>query len=117
MAGDPFTMGTHTFTPDAITAGPDGALWFTNWNYSSVERITTSGVLTNYPDPNAAGPWNIVVGSDGALWFTNVVNNVIARITTKGVETYYGPPMLAGPFGIATGPDGALWIANTGAGE
>src|SRR5580704_10897328 len=44
--------------PDAITAGPDGALWFTNWNYSSVERITTSGVLTNYPDPNAAGPWN-----------------------------------------------------------
>ena len=103
--------------PDAITAGPDGALWFTNWNYSSVERISTSGVLTNYPDANAAGPWNIAVGSDGALWFTNVVNNVIARISTKGVESYYAPPALAGPFGIAAGPDGALWIANTGASE
>ena len=51
--------------PDAITAGPDGALWFTNWNYSSVERITTAGVMTNYPDPNAGGPWAITVGRTG----------------------------------------------------
>ena len=103
--------------PDAITAGPDGALWFTNWNYSSVERITTDGTVTNFPDPNAAGPWGIVVGSDGAMWFTNLVNNVIARITTKGVESYYAPGVVTGPFGITAGPDGALWFADGGSNE
>ena len=36
--------------PSGITAGPDGALWFTNDN--SIERITTDGVVSNYTDPS-----------------------------------------------------------------
>lgn len=115
MAGTVTNYSDATISvPEGITAGPDGALWFVNWNYSSVERITTNGVISNYPDPNAGGPWAIAVGSDGALWFTNVVNNVIARITTKGVESYYAPATITGPFGITAGPDGALWFTNGG---
>jgi len=30
-----------------ITAGSDGALWFTNYDNSSIGRITTAGVVTN----------------------------------------------------------------------
>ncbi len=100
--------------PEGIAAGPDGSLWFVNFDYSSVERISTSGAITNYTDANAGGPWGIAAGSDGALWFTNVVNNVIARITTKGVESYFAPPTITGPFGITPGPDGALWFTNGG---
>ncbi|HEX2714527.1 MAG TPA: hypothetical protein VHM88_20220, partial [Candidatus Acidoferrales bacterium] len=35
-------------TPDSIAAGPDGNLWFTELA-SYVGRITTSGVITEYP--------------------------------------------------------------------
>jgi len=35
--------------PGWLTAGPDGALWFTNYP-NSIGRITTSRVVTNYTD-------------------------------------------------------------------
>ncbi len=68
--------------PSGITAGPDGALWFTNYATSSIGRITTSGVVTNYTDPSIGSPQRITGGADGALWFTNYANNSIGRITT-----------------------------------
>lgn len=34
--------------PNGITAGPDGALWFTNSANNSIGRITTGGRVTNY---------------------------------------------------------------------
>ena len=37
--------------PLAITAGPDGALWFTNNRGKSIERITTTGAVTNFTGP------------------------------------------------------------------
>ena len=57
--------------PEWITAGPDGALWFTNENNNSIGRITTGGVVTNYTDPSFNFPDGITAGPDGALWFTN----------------------------------------------
>ncbi len=35
-------------SPDGVTTGPDGALWFTNLSNNSIGRITTSGVNTNF---------------------------------------------------------------------
>lgn len=67
--------------PDAITAGPDGALWFTNDHGNSIGRITTSGVVSNYTDPSIRLPAWIVAGPDGALWFTNSGNDSIGTIT------------------------------------
>ena len=42
--------------PYGITAGPDGALWFTNVGNYSIGRITTGGVVTNYSDPSIKLP-------------------------------------------------------------
>jgi virginiamycin B lyase len=36
---------------DDIVAGPDGALWFTAANFNIIARITTQGVLTEWPVP------------------------------------------------------------------
>src|SRR5258705_107180 len=36
-----------------ITAGPDGALWFTESAGNAMGRITTAGVVTKYPLPIA----------------------------------------------------------------
>jgi virginiamycin B lyase len=98
--------------PTGITAGPDGALWFTNRNYNVIGSVTTAGVFTSDNDPSSSFPWGITTGPDGALWFTNVGNNVIGRITTAGASSFYTDPTVVGPAGITTGPDGALWFAN-----
>jgi streptogramin lyase len=42
------------FVPHGITAGPDGALWFTNHGNSSIGRITTGGpTLPAITSPNS----------------------------------------------------------------
>ena len=100
-----------------ITAGPDRALWFTEWDGLSVGRITTAGAVTEYPLPlAAASPYQITAAADGALWFTDA--NGIGRMTTSGAVTQYdiattnGVTTGHGPGPITVGPDGELWSAD-----
>jgi hypothetical protein len=98
-----------------ITAGPDGALWFTDAN--NIGRITTSGEIREYPIPTPnSRPSHITSGPDGALWFTEYDTNKIGRITTSGEITEYPiPTPTSGVSGITTGPDGALWFTESAA--
>ena len=91
-------------TPGDIAAGPDGALWFTNAN--SVGRMTTTGILTEYPVGfYIAG---ITRGPDNAMWLTSEnLSSQITRISTTGVVTRYNIPDFA--YRITLGPDAALW--------
>ena len=58
---------------DGITAGPDGALWFTEYNGNVIGRITTAGVFTEYTLPQGGSePFWITTGPDGNLWFTDM---------------------------------------------
>src|ERR1700733_9521956 len=41
-----FPVPTSESGPGGITAGPDGNLWFTEFQASKVARITTAGVIT-----------------------------------------------------------------------
>jgi virginiamycin B lyase len=108
--------------PEGITAGPDGALWFTESGcYSGtcyIGRSTTAGVITGYTLPTLnAGPTSITTGPDGALWFTEAIGQ-IGRITTAGAVTEYPVPTgNSGPRGITTGPDGALWFTEADASQ
>jgi len=98
--------------PSEITAGPDGALWFTE-EYGGIGRITTSGVIAEYPAPSGY-PAGITAGPDGAIWFTEYAANKIARITTDGSSTteYALPDTHGHPYAITAGPDGALWFTK-----
>jgi len=97
-----------------ITAGPDGALWFTETVAGKIGRITTSGVITEYAIPTANSyPYGITTGPDGAVWFTEVNAQKIGRITTDGLVTEYpagGAPSTSFLSEIRAGPDGALWF-------
>jgi virginiamycin B lyase len=96
-----------------IAPGPDGALWFTDSCNSEIGRITTSGVVTEYPTPTHGYPALITGGPDGALWFTDFDNNTIGRITTTGVITEYPVPTpYAYPNSPAIGPDGNIWFTE-----
>src|SRR6266436_4294219 len=66
-----FPLPTAGSAPFGITTGPDGALWFTEFAYNKIGRITTAGVVTEFTIPTSSSyPEVITVGSDGALWFT-----------------------------------------------
>ena len=70
-----FPIPTPGSQPNGITAGPDGALWFTETAGSKIGRITTTGAITEFPVPTP-GPLSlggITAGPDGALWFAEVV--------------------------------------------
>ena len=69
-----------------MTAGPDGALWFTEWTGNKLGRITTAGLITEYNLPTPLSfPWSITVGPDGALWFTEYRNDKIGRSPVCGL--------------------------------
>jgi virginiamycin B lyase len=107
-------------SPLEITAGPDGALWFTEYFGNKIGRITTAGDITEYPlpiDPGGVSQlMSITAGPDGALWFTEAALGKIGRITTSGSITEYTVPSGPGPLSIVFGPDGALWFtASSGA--
>lgn len=113
-----YSLPTALSYPNAIAAGPDGALWFTEFYAGKIGRITTAGAISEYPLPaGSADPAWIVAGADGALWFTENGTGAgkIGRITTSGVITDFPVPAGFGaPSGIANGPDGALWFAENG---
>src|SRR5712692_2068297 len=69
-----------------IAAGPDGALWFTDF-LGRVGRITTGGVATEYTVAGKLG--GIVAGPDGNLWFTDIGGAQVGRITPSGVVTRF----------------------------
>jgi virginiamycin B lyase len=66
-----------------ITAGPDGALWFTESASGKIGRITTGGQIQEFSLPSVSThPLGITAGPDGALWFTEESSDKIGRITT-----------------------------------
>jgi virginiamycin B lyase len=99
----------------SLAAGPDGAMWFTEYYGGNIARISMDGVVTEYG--NFGSPAAIAAGPDGALWFTESSDNdwvnAIGRITTSGESTEYRTPVQNINFGaITTGPDGAVWFTD-----
>lgn len=106
-------QGSSSYTyvqPTNIAAGPDGALWFTEFGTNSIGRMTTGGTLTNqYAVPSGQAPLDITAGPDGALWFTE--QSGVGRISVTGAVTEYGGTS-GTPLIITPGPDGALWFTE-----
>jgi streptogramin lyase len=129
---DEFPLAPGSSSPGSITAGPDGALWFTmEAGDGAVGRMTTSGVHTNtYPLAACSGSScsssvppvdQIVTGPDGNLWFTMTRSNGIGRMNTAGgmispPNGYQLPTQNSQPEGLTVGPDGRLWFTEAGLG-
>jgi|GEM_PF-5896638 len=59
----------------ALTAGPDGNVWFTGNDGNKIGKITSSGIITEFPI--AGGPNGITACPDGNLWFTEHETHMI----------------------------------------
>jgi streptogramin lyase len=110
--------GSAPNEPLAITAGPDGNLWFTEIGHvgAFIGRITTSGTITEFLLPSATTfPSSITAGSDGNLWFTGIGTNngpsEIGVITPKGqIREFTLPHVILGS--ITRGQDDNLWFTE-----
>jgi len=112
-----FPTPTSSSHPTAITAGPDGNLWFTENSSNAVGRVTPAGLSKEFPlTTPASGPKGIATGSDGNLWATEFSASKIARVTSAGTVAEFPTKTAASqPDGIAAGPDSALWFAESAA--
>jgi virginiamycin B lyase len=110
----------YTASPQVITAGPDGALWFTKSTGApartgdAIGRITLAGAITQFALPTGANPQGITAGPDGAVWFTELGANQIGRITLSGAVREFPIPYpdSSQQWGIVAGPDHALWFTE-----
>ena len=113
-----YTLPTANATPSSITAGPDGNLWFNESSANQIGKITTGGMITEFPAPGAR-PYAISAGPSGddRLWFTDANNDEIGASTTAGSITKYSIPPVQNeapvPEAITAGPDSALWFIET----
>lgn len=113
--------------PYDIVAGPDGALWFTEWEAGTIGRITTAGAYQAFPIVPAVPltsstrltPMSLTVGPERAIWFTDPGDNAIGRLLgSQGTE--YAMPAVSGspqaiPKSIVTAPDGSLYVSEENA--
>ncbi len=76
-----FPLAHPTRSPQLMTPGPDGNIWFTEYGTSAIASITPDGVVIESSIPTAAsGPVGIATGPDGAIWFTEESTGKIGRL-------------------------------------
>jgi len=98
--------------PDFIVAGPQHAMWFTEFYLDAIGRISMDGHLTIFTIPNG-DPEGIAIGPDHNIWYTAPGWDQIGRMTPAGKTTVF---KIAGsnpsPRGITLGPDGNMWYTE-----
>jgi len=78
-----YTTPTINSGPNLMTVGKDGALWFTEDYVNRIGRITTGGVITEYPvgpESSSLELQGIATAPDGSIWFCETATNVIGRL-------------------------------------
>jgi streptogramin lyase len=105
--------------PQGITAGSDGALWFTLFYDNEVGRVTTQGNVTVFRlNATLNSATYITAGPDGALWLTLLndvggsTTNQIGRLTTSGKLSMFKVPKASYIWDITTGPDNNLYFTD-----
>ncbi len=110
----------------AITAGPDGALWFLDG--IAVGRITTRGQVKVYRYKPGISAYvsnsTIITGPDGNLWFANGDAGLIGRVTPQGQITLIPVVAPSAPDAskiavqaVAAGADGNMWFSAADRGD
>jgi streptogramin lyase len=98
---------------NAVTASPDGSLWFTEVGSRRawIGHMTAAGLFANVQLPKRFGEARgIVAATDGSVWFA--AYHAIGRISASGRITRYPLPRDLNPNGLTLGGDGAPWFTS-----
>ena len=119
-----FVIPTTDAVPQWIVSGKDGNLWFSERQGRAIGRVSTSGLITEFPIgglPDDAVVSGLAAGPDGAVWFTTATLGSpnfpqlgqLGRMAPDGTVTLTTFPDGAIPSGgIAAGPDRTLWVLS-----
>ena len=111
--------GTDVF-PYGLTAGPDGALWFTDLYASKIGRVDTSGNLAEYslPNGNRSAPAEIAFANSTRGYYVDVG---LAGVQLGGIYQFnpqkFAPVQVGGgmtlyaPSSISLGT-GGVWVTQ-----
>ena len=101
-----------------ITAGFDGALWFTLNQAHAIGRLELGGELTIRPVPTArAGPVGIAATHD-AVWFTEILAGKIGRVTPEGpIQELPLGDREARPHAVIAAQADGVWVSLWGSGR
>lgn len=103
------------YYPGQISAGPDGNVWFTNYDGNSIGRITPTGTVTAFTDFwDINQPVDITPGPDGDLWFTksespyssDSIGRISAGVHTPAACGGSGPRVSVGDASVLEGDSG-----------
>ena len=68
--------------PFGVTLGPDGAVWFAEFQANAVGRVGTDGTTSEVTGMTAgAGPRYVATGPGNTIWFTEETGNRVGRVT------------------------------------
>jgi len=97
--------------PFWMSAGPDGATWFTMPGTQSIGRIQPDGTMKAF----AAGgtPQFLTTASDGFLWFTYADSPHVGAIPPGGVVSSYTPRGAAISLRGITTEGGSVWVTTS----
>lgn len=102
---------------ESLVRGADGQLWFTESKGWKLGRITTGGVITEFPvapQGGSTGPTNMVSASDGYLYFLTDTSARLRRATTAGVVEPMGSYGLGQGGYLAGARDRGVWSTKLG---
>ena len=97
--------------PTAVTAAPDGTIWFTLDLADAIGRVR-DGRLERLPTQGRnIEPIGLAAASDGGAWYTDAAARAVKRIEPSGAITSFPldtPIVRLGRLSVA--PDGAAWL-------
>jgi virginiamycin B lyase len=107
--------------PEAVAAGPDGAVWFGEGGMPPhLLRVEPNGSTSTYTLPGVekeAAINGMALGPDRAIWLSlseefGSGHGEVGRFTPDGRLRLWRLPADHAPQQIVAGPDGALWFAE-----
>jgi len=111
-------LPTPAGPPVGITAGPDGALWFTEQDAGRIGRIATDGRVTDFSAEASAAAARATTRPPGTT--TVVPPTTTTMTTTTATTTVQAPPPVVRPAPrprrIAADGHGRLWFTDAVAG-
>jgi len=97
----------------ALTAGPNGDMWVSEWFGKIGEIRMPDGPIREFqiggPDKDAIG---LTMGPDRNLWFVSRDGGAIGKMTSSGVTTEYQPRLMDAGEAITSGPNDDIWFCG-----
>jgi|GEM_PF-3464979 streptogramin lyase len=120
--GRTFFFGANVFQNakfGAITAGPDGNVWFVDSGSKGIGRIDVTSLGLDeviFVGSGALIPNDLATAPDNNIYFTESTGTTIGRITTDGAVTLFTAGIESGALiqRLTGGPDGNVWFTEAG---